>query len=86
MCVRGFVKIFLLASRKFAFKFARQFFVGSPLYDLARFITCCADAEIRRGCARAAIDAYYARLTENFAKHNAKPKFTKQQVNRREYL
>ncbi|KAI6198013.1 hypothetical protein M3Y94_01294500 [Aphelenchoides besseyi] len=55
-------------------------FIGSPLFDIARFICNCTDAEVRRECERKAVDIYYDRLTENYAKFEAKPKFTREQA------
>ena len=54
--------------------------LGNPLFDLARFLCISADADIRRGCERVAIDAYYDRIVENYAKHNATLQFSRQEV------
>ncbi|KAI6181537.1 hypothetical protein M3Y98_00839700 [Aphelenchoides besseyi] len=53
---------------------------GSPLFDIARFICNCTDGETRRECERKSVDVYYDRLTENYAKFAAKPKFTREQA------
>ncbi|KAI6222657.1 hypothetical protein M3Y95_00916800 [Aphelenchoides besseyi] len=55
-------------------------FVGSPCFDITRFISNCTDAEVRRQCERKAVDVYYDRLTENYAKRGQKPKFTREQA------
>ncbi|KAI6197903.1 hypothetical protein M3Y94_01280500 [Aphelenchoides besseyi] len=53
---------------------------GSPCFDIARFISHCTDADVRRQCERKAVDVYYDRLTENYAKRGQKPKFTREQA------
>ncbi|KAI6174433.1 hypothetical protein M3Y98_01189600 [Aphelenchoides besseyi] len=54
--------------------------ISSPCFDIARFISNCTDAETRRPCERKAVDVYYDRLTENYAKRGQKPKFTREQA------
>ena len=55
-------------------------FEGNPLFDLARFIVCAADADVRREHARRAIQVFHARLVEKYAEHNEKPKFSLEDV------
>ncbi|KAI6197765.1 hypothetical protein M3Y94_01263600 [Aphelenchoides besseyi] len=55
-------------------------FVGSPCFDIVRFISNCTEADTRRQCERKAVDVYYDRLTENYAKRGQKPKFTREQA------
>ena len=47
---------------------------------VARFISHSVDADVRRECEQKALDVYFARLSENYAKHNAKPNFTRKQA------
>lgn len=58
-------------------------FEGNPLFDIVRFVTHCADAEIRRDCKL--VDFYYDYLTKKYAEHGEKPKFTREEVNFVEY-
>ncbi|KAI6174346.1 hypothetical protein M3Y98_01180300 [Aphelenchoides besseyi] len=55
-------------------------FIGSPCFDIVRFISNCTEADTRRQCERKALDVYYDRLTENYAKRGQKPKFTREQA------
>lgn len=54
---------------------------GNPLADLARFMTCSCDADIRRACETRAVDSYYERLRLNYFEHRgSKPTFGRETV------
>ncbi|KAI6192788.1 Phosphotransferase [Aphelenchoides fujianensis] len=55
-------------------------FIGNPLFDLARFLSNCVDADERRKCETEAISAFYDRLQSKVAEHGKKPRFSRQQA------
>ncbi|KAI6234893.1 DUF1679 domain-containing protein [Aphelenchoides fujianensis] len=49
-------------------------FIGNPLFDLARFLSNCVDADERRKCEIEASSAFYDRLESKLAEHGKKPR------------
>ncbi|KAI6239805.1 DUF1679 domain containing protein [Aphelenchoides fujianensis] len=52
-------------------------FEGNPLFDIARFVVCGADAEVRRACVPRVLDAFHSRLAERLGRP---PPFTREQA------
>lgn len=55
-------------------------FCGSPLFDLARFLVCAADGDVRRRLERRAIEIFYSQLTNHHQKQDSNPKFSLEDV------
>ncbi|KAI6190776.1 hypothetical protein M3Y97_00155300 [Aphelenchoides bicaudatus] len=55
-------------------------FVGSPLFDIARFLGNCASGELRREIEKDLVDFFYDQLTEKLGANGKKPKFTREQA------
>lgn len=54
---------------------------GNPLFDIARWMVYCVDAEIRREIEEQVVNCYYDKLTELFKEEgNEGVKFTRDQV------
>ncbi|CAD5227721.1 unnamed protein product [Bursaphelenchus xylophilus] len=51
-------------------------FEGSPLFDIARFLTLCADAEVRREITTPTLKTYYKKLTELYGKRGENVPFS----------
>lgn len=54
--------------------------IGNPLYDLCCFIVFCTNVGLRMEHERKIIDFYYHKLCVEYAKYEAFPSFTYQQV------
>jgi hypothetical protein len=60
--------------------FSNRLFLGNPYHDLARFMTFCADAEVRRECEEKAVDKHYDTFCDMSKKLGSEVKFTREQV------
>ncbi|KAI6223135.1 hypothetical protein M3Y99_01458700 [Aphelenchoides fujianensis] len=56
----------------------QNLFEGNPLFDVARFLVVCADADVRREVERAAVDAYFDRLSDKLQRNGQKPRFSRE--------
>ncbi|CAD5227715.1 unnamed protein product [Bursaphelenchus xylophilus] len=55
-------------------------FEGNPIFDICRFLTICADAEIRREAEPVVLKTYHDRLTSLFAKRGEKVPYSLEDV------
>jgi hypothetical protein len=57
-------------------------FVGNPTFDIARFVSNCVDAPLRRQIERDLIDFYHDQLSKKLREHGKSPRFTKEQAHK----
>lgn len=50
------------------------------MFDIARLVSNCVDAEVRRQIEKDLIGFYYDQLTEELGKHGKTPRFSRKQV------
>jgi hypothetical protein len=62
---------------------SKYYISGNPLFDIARFITNCADAEVRRECEYNLVNFYFDYLTKKYEDRGEKMKFTREEVESR---
>ncbi|CAD5227725.1 unnamed protein product [Bursaphelenchus xylophilus] len=55
-------------------------FEGSPMFDIARFVSICSDADVRRDGTPAILQAYYKKLTELYKRRRKRVPFTLEMV------